>query len=51
MRQTRFALTLQPHERNVSVLRQSGAGFHGSLQGDPYDVAEDLKSPIYSWAE
>jgi hypothetical protein len=51
MRQTRFAFTLRPHERSVPVLRQSGAGYCGSLQVDPYGVAEDLKLPIYSWAE
>jgi len=51
MRQTRLAFTLRPHERSAPVLRQSEAGNCGSLQGDPYGVAEGLKSPIYSWAE
>jgi hypothetical protein len=51
MRQTRFAFALPLHERSISVLRPGGAGFHGSPQCDPYGAAEDLKSPIYSWAE
>jgi hypothetical protein len=51
MRQTKFAITLPLHEKITSVLQLSGAGFPGSPQCDPYGVAEDLKLPIYSWAE
>jgi hypothetical protein len=51
MRQTRFAFALPLHARGASVLRLSGTGLHGSPLCDSYGVAEDLKLPIYSWAE
>jgi hypothetical protein len=51
MRQTRFVFTLPLHARGASVPRSSGAGLLGSPQCDSYGVAEDLKLPIYSWAE